>query len=106
MWSGCGGVVSYRWSESATPPYHSSLHSLTTNRVIVMARPPLTGTPSLIAQPTRCLPAAAVTRLRPDAHTAVRHGGGKLPPDCLHLALPGVPDVWNALLLGAIDECG
>ena len=47
-----------------------------------------------------------MARLRPDAHTAVRHGGGRLPPDCLHWALPGLPDVWNAMLVGAIAECG
>jgi len=43
--------------------------------------------------------------LRPDAHTAFRHGGGRLPPDCLHWSLPGVPDVWNLMLVGALMRC-
>lgn len=43
--------------------------------------------------------------LRPDAHTAYRHGGGRLPPDCFHWALPGVPDVWNLMLIGALMRC-
>ena len=43
--------------------------------------------------------------LRPDAHTAFRHRGGKMPPDCLHWSLPGVPDVWNLMLIGALMRC-
>ena len=42
---------------------------------------------------------------RPDGHTAFRHGGGRLPPDCLHWSLPGVPDVWNYLLIGGLQHC-
>ena len=44
-----------------------------------------------------------MTALRPDAHTQKRFGGQ---PDCLHLALPGVPDWWSALLLFTIETCG
>ena len=43
---------------------------------------------------------------RPDGHTAMKHRMGLLPPDCLHYTIPGVPDWWNALLFGAILECG
>ena len=43
---------------------------------------------------------------RADAHTGMRSGLGKNAPDCLHWALPGVPDWWNALLLGALLDCG
>lgn len=39
------------------------------------------------------------------AHTAFRHGNGKLPPDCLHFTLPGVPDTWNAMLVGGLLHC-
>jgi hypothetical protein len=41
----------------------------------------------------------------PGAHTAFRHGGGRDPPDCLHFTLPGVPDTWNAMLVGALQHC-
>ena len=51
------------------------------------------------------LDVASPSAQRPDAHTAKRHGGGRLPPDCLHWALPGVPDVWNYMLLGALMHC-
>lgn len=51
------------------------------------------------------LDVATLSITRPDAHTAFRHGGGRLPPDCLHWSLPGVPDVWNALLLQALVRC-
>ena len=44
-----------------------------------------------------------MTTMRPDAHSEKRFGGQ---PDCLHLALPGVPDWWNALLLSSIETCG
>jgi hypothetical protein len=54
----------------------------------------------------RFLDVSIMSRGRPDAHTAVKHGQGKFPPDCLHWALPGVPDWWNALLFGALLECG
>ena len=46
-----------------------------------------------------------LTLLRPDAHTQVRYNRGFGPPDCLHHALPGVPDVWNRLLLSRLDSC-
>lgn len=46
-----------------------------------------------------------MSKMRPDAHTAFRHDGGKLPPDCMHFTLPGVPDSWNKLLLSAIARC-
>lgn len=50
-----------------------------------------------------------MTQLRPDAHTQARFhisGSWKLTrPDCMHLALPGVPDEWNALLLSRLDAC-
>jgi hypothetical protein len=51
------------------------------------------------------LDVSTLSNQRPDAHTAFRHGGGRLPPDCLHFSLPGVPDWWNALLLSAIQRC-
>lgn len=59
----------------------------------------------------RYLDVSPMSALRPDAHTATfdhasRKGGGSLPPDCLHWSLPGVPDVWNAMLLGALRDCG
>lgn len=46
-----------------------------------------------------------LSALRPDAHTAFRHGGGRLPPDCLHWSLPGVPDAWNRMLIAALEHC-
>lgn len=46
-----------------------------------------------------------MTALRPDAHTMKRTSGGRV-IDCLHLALPGVPDWWGAVLLSAIERCG
>lgn len=55
---------------------------------------------------SRFLDVSAMSAPRPDAHTAMRHGMGKLPPDCLHYTVPGVPDWWNALLFGAVSECG
>ena len=53
----------------------------------------------------RFLDITQLSRLRPDAHSKVRYGGGLLPPDCSHLAVPGVPDWWNLLLLSRIAEC-
>jgi len=50
----------------------------------------------------RYLDVGELSDSRPDGHTMTQHGGGRLPPDCLHYALPGVPDVWNALLIGAL----
>ena len=44
--------------------------------------------------------------LRPDAHTQRRYSERPREPDCMHLALPGVPDWWGALLLATIDACG
>lgn len=51
----------------------------------------------------RFLDVTLLSHLRPDAHTAFRHGGGRLPPDCLHLTLPGLPDTWNSIMLGALS---
>ena len=45
-----------------------------------------------------------MTALRPDAHTQHQYAKGKY--DCLHLALPGVPDWWSALLLATVELCG
>lgn len=45
-----------------------------------------------------------MTATRADAHTEHRYAPGKY--DCLHLALPGVPDWWSALLLGIMESCG
>ena len=53
----------------------------------------------------RFLDITQLSRSRPDAHSKVRYGGGLLPPDCSHLAVPGVPDWWNLLLLSRITEC-
>ena len=44
-----------------------------------------------------------MSALRPDAHSAKLFRGQ---PDCLHYALPGVPDWWGALLLSTMDACG
>ena len=48
-----------------------------------------------------------MTALRPDAHTerSSRTKVGKV-VDCLHLALPGVPDWWGSMFLSAIEKCG
>ena len=46
-----------------------------------------------------------LSHMRPDAHSKVRYGGGRLPPDYSHLAIPGVPDWWNLLLLWLIAKC-
>ena len=46
-----------------------------------------------------------LSHMRPDAHSKVRYGGGRLTPDCSHLAIPGVPDWWNLLLLWLIAKC-
>ena len=54
----------------------------------------------------RFLDVSTMSAARPDGHTAMKHGMGALPPDCLHYTIPGVPDWWNALLFGAIAECG
>ena len=54
----------------------------------------------------RFLDVSTMSAERPDAHTAMKHGMGLLPPDCLHYTIPGVPDWWNALLFGALLECG
>lgn len=54
----------------------------------------------------RFLDVSTMSAARPDGHTAMKHGMGALPPDCLHYTIPGVPDWWNALLFGAILECG
>ena len=57
----------------------------------------------------RVLDVSPMTALRPDAHTQMQYR--RYPsrvlsdPDCLHLALPGVPDVWNALLLSRLGKC-
>lgn len=40
-----------------------------------------------------------MTSLRPDAYTRIRHGAGKLPPDCLHMKPSNVPSVWLSILL-------
>lgn len=53
----------------------------------------------------RVLDVAHMSAQRPDAHSECRYGGGRLPADCLHWMLPGVPDWWNALLLSSISEC-
>ena len=45
-----------------------------------------------------------MTALRPDAHTQHSYAPGKY--DCLHLALPGVPDWWSALFLSIMESCG
>jgi hypothetical protein len=42
--------------------------------------------------------------VRPDAHTEHQYAKGKY--DCLHYALPGVPDWWSALLLATMEACG
>lgn len=44
--------------------------------------------------------------LRPDAHSQRRFAERPREPDCLHLALPGVVDWWNALLVAAVQTCG
>ena len=54
----------------------------------------------------RFLDVSTMSAGRPDGHTAMKHRMGSLPPDCLHYTIPGVPDWWNALLFGAIAECG
>ena len=54
----------------------------------------------------RFLDVSTMSAGRPDGHTAMKHRMGLLPPDCLHYTIPGVPDWWNALLFGAILECG
>ena len=43
------------------------------------------------------LDVAPMTRLRPDAHLRPK-------TDCLHFALPGVPDWWNHLLATVLQE--
>lgn len=53
----------------------------------------------------RRLNVTTMSALRPDAHSKVRYGGGRLPPDCSHWSLPGVPDWWNVMLLWALAEC-
>ena len=45
-----------------------------------------------------------MTSLRPDAHSEKPYAPNKY--DCLHLALPGVPDWWGALLLATMESCG
>lgn len=47
-----------------------------------------------------------MTALRPDAHTENEYGRDQSHVvDCLHLALPGVPDWWGALLLATMETC-
>ncbi len=46
-----------------------------------------------------------MTHQRPDGHTQFRHGGGTMPPDCMHMTIPGIPDTWNALLIRAVERC-
>lgn len=53
----------------------------------------------------RFLNVSYMSSLRPDAHSEYRFEHGKMPPDCSHFALPGVPDWWNAMLLWALAEC-
>ena len=45
-----------------------------------------------------------MTAVRPDAHSEHQYARDKY--DCLHLALPGVPDWWSALLLATMESCG
>ena len=45
-----------------------------------------------------------MSSVRPDAHTEHQYAKGKY--DCLHYALPGVPDWWSALLLSTMEACG
>ena len=45
-----------------------------------------------------------MTATRADAHSEHRYAPNKY--DCLHLALPGVPDWWAAVLLGTMESCG
>ena len=58
----------------------------------------------------RYLDVTPMSALRPDAHSATftpaTRNGKNLPPDCLHWSLPRVPDTWNAVLLGALRDCG
>lgn len=51
----------------------------------------------------RFLDVVPMSDQRPDAHTAYRYRSGRrrAAPDCLHPSLPGIPDTWNAMLLGA-----
>lgn len=60
-----------------------------------------------ILEPTgvHFLDVTTMSNQRPDAHTAWRHDNGRLPPDCMHYTLPGVPDHWNALLISALERC-
>ena len=48
------------------------------------------------------LDAYAISRLRPDAHPALRHSIRKR--DCLHYCLPGMPDVYNGRLLRLLRD--
>ena len=53
----------------------------------------------------RFLDIARLSLMRPDAHSKIRYSMGLAPPDCSHLAVPGVPDWWNLLLLSRVAEC-
>jgi len=53
----------------------------------------------------RFLNITRLSHMRPDAHSKIRYGCGRLPPDCSHLAVPGVPDWWNLMLLWRIAKC-
>ena len=53
----------------------------------------------------RFLDIARLSLMRPDAHSKIRYSMGRAPPDCSHLAVPGVPDWWNLLLLSRVAEC-
>ena len=67
-------------------------------------------TQSLEPLGVRTLDVTLMTRQRPDSHTAfcwrkATDPTTRWPPDCLHYALPGVPDWWNAAMLSALNEC-
>mmetsp|Transcript_31273 Transcript_31273/g.81700 ORF Transcript_31273/g.81700 Transcript_31273/m.81700 type:complete len:367 (-) Transcript_31273:185-1285(-) len=79
-------VASFGW-------HHFALHDATARTLLTSAIG------------ARYLDVTAMSLPRVDAHTGMRHGMGRLPPDCLHWSLPGVPDYWNALLLGALSHC-
>ena len=45
-----------------------------------------------------------MTNLRPDTYTRIRHGGGRLPPDCLHMQVNKLPTIWLSILLRLINS--
>jgi hypothetical protein len=53
----------------------------------------------LVSKNVNFLDFTYMTSLRPDAYTRIRHAGGKLPPDCLHMKPSNVPSVWLSILL-------